>query len=412
MAENFLIDLIASLKKGDSKKQVKEDIKNLGDIKIPLIGTLNKSKTKSQIKQDLSALSGTVLLTGKVDNKRVAASMKQVTAQAQKQADAKPVEMSFAVKKEKLVNDIKLLAQQNSRLFKDTDMSIKYNTLLDNAEMSKNTVELSTLRTQLGSLRSELKVTGNAGLTMTDALKNGLSKVLQLFGGHGIIMQFTAQLRNAWKEAKELDSSIVSLSKVCDELADRNSFPAYIDKSISKAKELCTDVNDLLYATTEFKKLGNTLEKSEILAEYAIRLQNVGDTDIDTAISSIKTAIASFDEIGGYTDNEYEKKVEAYIDLINNLSNKFSIDAEGLANAIRISAGTLVEANTSIEQVASIISAANKYYGDPDYLANTLKIGSLRLRASKTSNEAKELEALGENIDDLAESTSKLRDET
>ena len=185
-----------------------------------------------------------------------------------------------------------------------------------------------------------------------------------------------SQLRNAWTEAKELDASIVSLSKVCDELADRRSFPAYIDKSISKAKVLCTDVNDLLYAVTEFKKLGNSLENSEILAEYAIRLQNVGDTDIDTAISSIKTAMASFDEIGGYTDNEYENKVEAYIDLINNLSNKFSIDAESLANAVRISAGTLTEANTSIEEATAIITAANKFYDDPAYLANTLKIGA------------------------------------
>jgi len=349
VAENFLIDLIASLKKGASKKQIQEDAKNLGDIKVPLVGTLNKAKTRAQLKQDLSSMNETVNLTGKFNSKGITASVQQATSQAQKQADAKPVQMSFTVKKEKLVNDIKLLAQQNSRLFKDTDMSIKYNTLLDNAEMARNTVELSTLRTQLGSLRSELKITGNAGLTMTDALKNGLTKVLQLFGGHGIIMQFTAQLRNAWKEAKELDSSITSLSKICDELADRNSFPAYIDKSISKAKELCTDVNDLLYAITEFKKLGKTLENSEILAEYAIRLQNVGDTDIDTAISSIKTAMASFDEIGGYTDNEYENKVEAYIDLINNLSNKFSIDAESLTNAVRISAGTLTEANVSIE---------------------------------------------------------------
>ena len=202
MAENFIIELIAALKKGASKKQIQEDAKNLGDIKVPLVGTLNKAGTKAQLKRDLSSMNGTVNLTGKFNGKGVTASVKQATAQAQKQANATPVQMSFAVKKENLINDIKLLAQQNSRLFKDTDVSIKYNTLLDNAEMAKNTVELSTLRTQLGSLRSELKITGNAGLTMTDALKNGLSKVLQLFDGHGIIMQFTARLRNAWKEAK------------------------------------------------------------------------------------------------------------------------------------------------------------------------------------------------------------------
>lgn len=184
MENNFLLDLIASLKKTQSQKQIKEDIKGLGDFKLPLTGTLNKNKTKSQIKQDLVALNGTVNLKGKVDKKDVAASVQQ----AQKTVNAKPVEITFAVKKEKLVNDIKLLAQQNSRLFKNPDMAVKYNSLLDNAEMARNTAELSALRTELGSFRSELKITGNAGLTMTDALKNGLSKVLQLFGSSSIIM--------------------------------------------------------------------------------------------------------------------------------------------------------------------------------------------------------------------------------
>ena len=411
VADNFIIDLIASLKKGASKKQVQEDAKNLGDIKVPLVGTLNKTKTKAQLKQDLSSMNGTVNLKGKFNSKDVTASVRQATAQAQKQANVAPVQMSFSVKKEKLINDIKLLAQQNSRLFRNADMTAQYQYLLDSAKLTTTESQVNNLRMQLNKFNVELKETKYSSMTMIDVLKNGLSKVLLLFGYHGIIKQFTAQLRNAWKEAKELDASITSLGKICDELADRNSFPAYIDKSISKAKELCTDVNDLLYAVTEFKKLGNSLENSEILAEYAIRLQNVGDTDIDTAISSIKTAMASFDEIGGYTDNEYENKVEAYIDLINNLSNNFSIDAKSLANAVRISAGTLVEANTSIEEAASIITAANKYYDDPSYLANTIKIGSLRLRASKTSTEAKELEELGENIDNLAESTSNLREE-
>ena len=158
---NFILDLIASLRDKESREQVKEDIKNfLSDLKVPLIGTLSP-KTRSQLKKDLASMDGTVNISGKVSNKSVSTSLQKATAQAQKQANTKPVEIGidFSVKKEKLVNDIKLLAQQNSKLFKDTDMSIKYNSLLDNAEMARNSVELSSLRTQLGSLRSELKVT-------------------------------------------------------------------------------------------------------------------------------------------------------------------------------------------------------------------------------------------------------------
>ena len=172
---NFFLDLIASLKKNESKKQIQSDIKEIGDIKIPLTGTLsksktrkqikedaknlgdvnaslvgklNKSKTKAQIKKDLESTNSTVNLTGKVDSKGIATSVKQAASQAQRAANSNPVDIdvAFKVKKEKLLNDIKLLAQQNSKLFKNTDMSIKYNTLLDNAEIARNTVELSTLR--------------------------------------------------------------------------------------------------------------------------------------------------------------------------------------------------------------------------------------------------------------------------
>lgn len=168
---NFIIELIARLNKSASKKQVQTDAKNLGKIKIPLIGTLNKRQTKQQIKQDLASLNETVNLTGKVDKNGVVKSVQQATQQAQKNAKAKPIEINFTVKKDKLINDIKLLGKQNSRLFKDTGMASKYNTLLDNAQLATSTQELNNLRIQLGAFRSEIKVAGKAGMTFIDALK-------------------------------------------------------------------------------------------------------------------------------------------------------------------------------------------------------------------------------------------------
>lgn len=135
---------------------------------MPLIGTLNKPKTRAQIKQDLASLNGTVNLTGKVDKKDMVTSVQQATQQAQKKVNAQPVEINFSVKKDKLVNDIKLLGRQNSKLFKDVGMSQKYTQLLDSAQLANSTKELNNLRLQLGAFRSELKVTGNAGLTWED----------------------------------------------------------------------------------------------------------------------------------------------------------------------------------------------------------------------------------------------------
>ena len=92
---NFFLNLIASLSKGQSKKQIRTDIKNLGEIKIPLIGTLNKAKTKSQIKQDLASINGEIKISGKVDKKSLNAQIQQSTQQAQKKAKSQPIQLSL-----------------------------------------------------------------------------------------------------------------------------------------------------------------------------------------------------------------------------------------------------------------------------------------------------------------------------
>ena len=404
MEENFLLDLIASLKKTQSKKQIKEDIKNLGDIKIPLIGTLNKSKTKSQIKQDLSSssLNGTINLTGKVDSKGIATSVQQATTQAQKQVNSKPVEVAFSVKKEKLLNDIKLLAQQNSRLFKDTDMSIKYNSLLDNAEMARNTVELSNLRTQLGSLRSELKVTGNAGLTMTDALKNGLSKVLQLFGSHGIIVQFTAQLRKAWTEAKELDKSMTDLSRVNAEIT-RSGFPDYLDRVIDKTKQLAVATKDYIDAVTTFSRAGYNLTDSETLADMAVQLEKVGDMSAVDASKALLAGLQGYGEIDGYGMDQLTEKAQALNDKIDLIGNTASITQAEVARGIQAVGSVMNDANTSIDEFIALLGAGNRAVQDSNKVALAIRTSALRIRGCTA-----ELQEMGEETDNVIESTSTL----
>lgn len=310
---NLLLDLIASLKKSASKKQIKADIKSLGDIKIPLIGTLNKSKTKAQLKQDISSLDGTVHITGKIDKAGVAASAQQATQEAQKKIDAKPVELSFSVKKDKLVKDIKLLAQQNSQLFKDSAMTEKYNSLLDSAELASSTTELNTLRTQLGAFRSELKITGNSSLTIMDALKNGLSKILQLFGSHGIIKQFAAQLQNAWTEAKELDTSMTNLSRVNAEIT-RSRFTEYLDKAISKSKQLSVAVKDYIDSVTTFSRAGYNLADSEALSAMAVQLEKIGDMSAESASKALLAGVQGYEEIDGYGLDQLAEKAQTLND--------------------------------------------------------------------------------------------------
>ena len=399
---NFIIELIARLNKLGSKKQIQTDAKNIGEIKIPLIGTLDKRRTKQQIKQDLSSINETVNLNGKVNKKGIVSSVQQATQQAQKKVNSQPVEINFSVKKEKLINDIKLLGQQNSRLFKDTGMTSKFNTLLDNAQLATNTQELNSLRLQLSAFRSELKVTGNIGMTFTDALKSGLSKVLQLFGGYNVIMQFTAQLRNAWKEAKELDSALTDLSRVNSEIS-RNDFPNYLDKIINKTKELSVATKDYIDAVTTFSRAGYNLTDSEILADAAMQLEKVGDMSSESASKALLSGLQGYAEIDGYGMDQLAEKAQALNDKIDIIGNTASISQKEVAEGIQAVGSVMSDANTSVDEFISLLGAANRTVQDSNKVALAIRTSALRIRGCTV-----ELEEMGETTDGVIESTSTL----
>lgn len=379
---------------------------------VKLIGNLDIPKTRKAIKAQLKGLNNlTFNITPNVNTKGVQTATKQAINNAQRVANSNKVHLNFDTSKQQLVNQIKILGRNNNKLFSDREMTAKYNQLLNSANVAKSTGELKTLRGELSAFKTELVATNNAGLTWGSKFKKSIESYAKFFSGASLIYAISNQVRNAVTEAKTLDDSLVDLQKVTNEIGDRDALYKYFDKSLSKAQELNVKVGSLIDAVTEFKKLGWDLDDAELGAKWANILSNVGDVDIDTAIGSIKTSIASFDEIGGYTDDQMDKKLEAYTDLINNMSNKYSIDAEGLAESIRLSAGTLTEAHMSIEQAATMFATANKYYNDPSYLGNTAKIGSLRMRASSGDTDAiEELQEMGEEVDNLATATSNLRE--
>lgn len=413
MAVNdFIVNLVAGLSKTKSKQQIKSDAKSLGDMYVKLIGNLDMPKTRKAIKAQLKGLNNlTFNITPNVNTKGVQSATRQAINNAQRVANSNKVHLNFDTNKQHLINQIKILGRNNNKLFSDQNMTAKYNQLLNSASVAKSTGELKTLRGELSAFKTELVATNNAGLTWGSKFKKSIESYAKFFSGASMIYALSNQVRNAATEAKTLDDSLVDLQKVTNEIGDRDALYKYFDKSLSKAQELNVKVGSLIDAVTEFKKLGWDLDDAELGAKWANILSNVGDVEIDTAIGSIKTSIASFDEIGGYGNDQMDKKLEAYTDLINNMSNKYSIDAEGLAESIRLSAGTLTEAHMSIEQAATMFATANKYYNSPSYLGNAAKIGSLRMRASSGDTDAiEELQEMGEEVDDLATATSNLRE--
>lgn len=398
---NFWIDLVAALEKEQSKKQVQSDAKNLGDIYVPLIGKLSpKSKTKAQLKKDLSGVEIPVKLTGKVNKKGVVTSVQQATTQAQAQANKAPIQVSMNLKKDKLINDIKFFGQQNTKLFKDANMTAKYNSLLDNAKLATSAKQIQDLRMQLSAMRSEIKATNLSGLTLGDTFKKTFKRATELFTGTGGVMLLSQQLREAWTEALGLDKAYTDLIKVQNELT-RGDYLEYLERCNKKAQELATTQKSLIEGATEFSKSGYTKSQSDALTEKSTILSNVGEMSASDSAEAIISGVQAYDVVDGYDD--VIDKAGALIDKYNEIGNTSSITTAEIAQGVQSVGSVFADANTSVDEFIALLAAGNRQYQDADALALGLRTSALRIRGCIT-----ELELMGEETDGVAESTTKL----
>ncbi|QNM00598.1 phage tail tape measure protein [Wujia chipingensis] len=398
---NFIVNLTAKLH-SKSKQQIESDAKNLGDIKVPLVGTLDQAKTSAQLKQDVASLKTTVDINGKVNTKNITSTVQQSAKQAQKTADANTIQFRTSLKKDKLINDIRVFGQQNSKLFKDAEMSSKFSSLLDNAKLATSNKEIKNLRMQLSAMRSEAKATNLSGLTLGDSVKKTFRRATELFTGTAGVMMLSRQLKNAWNEALDLDKAFTDLIKVNDELS-RGDYDKYLERCNEKAQDLAATQKSLMEGATEFSKSGYNLSESNALAEKSTILANVGDMSTSDSAKAIISGVQAYKDVDGFTDAV--NKAGALIDKYNEIGNTASITSAEIAQGVQTVGSVFADANTSVDEFIALLSAGNRQFQNADTLALSLRTAALRIRGCKS-----ELESLGESTENVYTSSSKLAD--
>lgn len=398
---NFIVNLTAKLH-SKSKQQIESDAKNLGDIKVPLVGTLDQAKTSAQLKQDVASLKTTVDINGKVNTKNITSTVQQSAKQAQKTADANTIQFRTSLKKDKLINDIRVFGQQNSKLFKDAEMSSKFSSLLDNAKLATSNKEIKNLRMQLAAMRSEAKATNLSGLTLGDSVKKTFRRATELFTGTAGVMMLSRQLKNAWNEALDLDKAFTDLIKVNDELS-RGDYDKYLERCNEKAQDLAATQKSLMEGATEFSKSGYNLSESNALAEKSTILANVGDMSTSDSAKAIISGVQAYKDVDGFTDAV--NKAGALIDKYNEIGNTASITSAEIAQGVQTVGSVFADANTSVDEFIALLSAGNRQFQNADTLALSLRTAALRIRGCKS-----ELESLGESTENVYTSSSKLAD--
>lgn len=299
---------------------------------------------------------------------------------------------------EKVQQRLLLMRNTYSAMVKDSALMAKWQNLYNSAPNVKTQAELAKLNAEMGLFQKQVEVAGKSTQTWWGSLSKNIAKFASWFAIGNATAIFVRNVKQMFTNVKELDTAMLELRRVTH--ATNEEYEAFLNRAKAKAPEAGFDLTDLVKATADFSRLGYALNDAEVLGQTATIYQNVGD-DVNSIEDATNSLISTMKAFGIEA-----KDSVSIIDKLNDVSNKESISAGGLGEALQRSASALAAANNTLDESLALIVAGNEVVRDPAAVGTGLKTMSLRIRGASA-----DLSEMGEEVDELVQSTPKLQKE-
>lgn len=300
--------------------------------------------------------------------------LKKITAQVQ----------SFEQANSKATTSLKQMSDGKTFAQGWEDLKESLNTSNLNADGLKHINE------QLATFKAEAN---SAGLTSSSFFKNMGEQIKGVVAQYVSLYAAINTVKKAIDNVVNLDTAMTNLKKVTDETDE--TYERFLDDADKQAKELHSTISDIVTQTSEWAKLGYSLDEARQLASSSMIYSNVGEVDNQTAVSDLITSMKAF-------NIEAENSIEL-VDKFNILGNNFATDAKSIGEGLRVSASTLATAGNDLEQSLALLTGGTEITQNATEMGNALRVISLRLRGMKG-----ELQELNEDTEGL-ESISKIQ---
>ena len=302
-----------------------------------------------------------------------------------------------ASKISKLKNEFSLLESSWTRAFEFPALKAQIDDFRSRLE-DVDEVNIDRVRAEFDQLRAAIRASGADCQSFGSKVSVLFNDIFNLVSIGDIFSHVRTLFKNVVDSVKKINSAMIELKKVTD--LSEAGYDRFLDNAGARAKKIGTSMVDYVSGTADFARLGYSVEDAQMLSEAANILFKVGDNIPDIS-SSTDAIIASMKAYGIEVSNVY-----SIIDKLNEVSNRTSISTGGLVDAITRSASALASSGLSFEKSLALIVAGNETTRDASVTGNALKTLSMRIRGATT-----ELQESGEEVDEYAQSTSKMRDE-
>lgn len=317
---------------------------------------------------------------------------KKILQMSAAQEDAAKSSEIVSIRSEKLTADIQAFMNANPKAASAYREELKR--LKDELSGNFDPQVLTKVNAEFARLKSSAKEAGYTTKTFWQSLKSTTAQVLGLTSGIAVFQKLISLGKEMYQNIYDIDTAMTNLYKVTDETDERYS--RFLRNACENAKELGRTVSGLVTQSSEWAKLGYSLDESENLAKVSSIYANVGEVDDSTAVSDMVTAMKAF--------NIEASDSITIVDALNELGNKFATDAKSLGDGLSRAASSMHVAGASMNEVLAMLTGVTEITQNAQEAGNSLKIFAMRIRGMKG-----ELQELNEEVDPTVDSISKVQ---
>lgn len=301
----------------------------------------------------------------------------------------------------KAKQDLITIETKWSALKSDPGLNAQLNQLKVSLGRVNSQADFSKWKAQLSTFRAEVKAAGKDTLSFGDVLKNNLSKVSQWIGATTIIFKTWQTIRNGFDAVKELDNALIDLKKTTH--ATEEQYRSFYYTANQTAKELGASTKDIIQQTSDWARLGYSLDEATTLSRNSAIFSAVSeDLDLTEATDGLVSMLKAFKEL------DVDDSLDGIISKINEVGNHFAVSNADIVEALTRSSSAMAAANSTFEQTVALATAATEITRDASQVGNALKTISMRIRGydEETETFSDDLKTITGDIADLTKVAS------
>lgn len=229
------------------------------------------------------------------------------------------------------------------------DLANAAESLRNNAKSNPPTSDaVQSIISEFNKLEQEMLKTGQTGKSFWEGVGDRINSINQSFIGMAFgFYDFVNYGKQVVQTVTEIDTGLTELRKVSDATGPR--LAQSFETSAKTAQELGTTITDVINSTSDWARLGYTIDEAEELSKVTALMQSVGD-DMSQQESS-DAIIATLKGFQMQADEAMD-----IVDSYNEISNRFEIDTKSIGEALERSAASFNVAGADMNDAIALIT--------------------------------------------------------